>query len=220
MGQFTLGQHLEVRRRNAAVGKRLADGRGLGPTRHEDVYSLGSRIGHALHEGGEVRIGHRRAIGPHDRTTRFGEALGERGLGIDARTIVGHQRIGLADALLIGPGAEGIIELRDGDAGAHDIGRLLGHDRGRRIHHHHQLLRFGGDFSRAERLGRQGKTGNDVDIVAHHQLLRQAPRHVGGRAARIALDDLDGLAGHFIAMLGQIEVDARLELVGGVGKWP
>ncbi len=76
------------------------------------------------------------------------------------------------------------------------------------------------DVGRPEGFRRQGETGEDVDAVAHDQFLRQALGDVRGRAAGVLLDDLDLLAGDFVAMLGDIEVDAGLELVGGVGKRP
>ena len=122
--------------------------------------------------------------------------------GVMARTVVGDQRIGLLDpALLEGPLAEGVVDLRDRQRGAHDIGRLLGDDRGGGVHHHHQLLGLRGDVGSAERLGRQGEAGEDVDLVADDQLLRQALGHVGRRAAGVLADDLDLLAGDLVAML-------------------
>ena len=42
-----------------------------------------------------------------------------------------------------------------------------------------------------QRVRRQHVAGEDVDLVAHHQLLRQALGHVGRDAAGVPADELD-----------------------------
>jgi hypothetical protein len=164
-------------------------------------------------------IGDRRAVGPENRAAGLGEALGEGPLGVVAGTVVGDQRIGLLDpALLEGPLAEGVVELRDGHRRAHDIGRLLGDDRGGGVHHHHQLLGLVGDRGGAERLGREREARQDIHVVAHHQFLGEALGHVGGRPAGILADELDLAARDLVAILLDVEVDAGLELVRGIGE--
>ena len=75
-----------------------------------------------------------------------------------------------------------------------------------------------GDVGGAERLGRQREAGEDVDAVAHDELLREALGDVGVRAAGVLADDLDLLAGDLVAVLGDVELDAGVELVRRVGE--
>ena len=54
--------------------------------------------------------------------------------------------------------------------------------------------------------------------VAHDQLLRQPLGDVGRRAADIAADDLDLLAGNGVAVLLHVGLDAVVELDAGIGE--
>ena len=70
----------------------------------------------------------------------------------------------------------------------------------------------------AERVRRQREAGEDVDLVAHDQFLRQALGDVGVRAAGVLADDFDLLAGDGVAMLLHVELDAVVDLRRGVGE--
>ena len=102
--------------------------------------------------------------------------------------------------------------------GAHHVGRLGGDDRGRGVHHHHELLRLGRDVAGRERVRRQHEARQDVDLVAHHQFLREALGHVRRDAADVLADELDLLAGDRVAVLLHVELDAVVDLVAGVGE--
>ena len=82
----------------------------------------------------------------------------------------------------------------------------------------HELLGFVGDAGGAERFGRQREAGEDVDLVAHDQFLRQALGDVRIRAAGVLADDLDLLAGDGVAVLLHVELDAVVDLRAGVGE--
>ena len=73
-------------------------------------------------------------------------------------------------------------------------------------------------LGRAERFRRQREAGQDVDLVAHHQFLRQALGDVRVRAAGILADDLDLLAGDLVAVLLHVKLDAVVDLRAGVGE--
>ena len=75
-----------------------------------------------------------------------------------------------------------------------------------------------GNAGRAERFRRQREAGEDVDLVAHDQFLRQALGDVRVRAAGVLADDLDLLAGDGVAVLLHVELDAVVDLRGGVGE--
>ena len=70
----------------------------------------------------------------------------------------------------------------------------------------------------AERFGRQREAGQDVDLVAHDQFLRETLGDVGFEAAGILADDLDLLAGDGVAVLLHVELDAVVDLRRGVGE--
>ncbi len=71
-----------------------------------------------------------------------------------------------------------------------------------------------GAVAMAER--RDAEAGEHVDLVVHHQLLREALGHV--RQAGVVLDDeLDLLARHGVAVLRHVEPRRGLDLAAGGG---
>ena len=140
------------------------------------------------------------------------------GLRVDARAIVRDHRVDLLHAVLVGPRAEGLLELRNGQRGARDVGRLGGDDGGRRVHHHHELLGFRRHVGGGERFRRQREAGEDVDLVAHDQFLRETLGDVGRDAAGVLADEFDLLAGDRVAVLLHVELDGIVHLRGGVGE--
>ena len=133
-------------------------------------------------------------------------------------TVVGDHRVDLLDAVLRRPDAERVVQLRRRRRGAGDVGRLGRDDRGRRVHDHHEFLGFGGDVGGGQRIRRQREAGEDVGVVAHDELLRQALGDVGRDAAGVLADELDLLAGDGVAVLLHVELDAVVDLVAGVGE--
>ena len=67
-------------------------------------------------------------------------------------------------------------------------------------------------------LGDSRVAGQDVDVVAGDQLLRQPGGDVGCHAAGVLADDLDLLAGNGVALLLHVELDAVVHLRRKVGE--
>jgi hypothetical protein len=111
-----------------------------------------------------------------------------------------------------------MFKLWNRQRGAHNVRRLRGDDRGRRIHNNQKLLCFGGDIRGAERFWREREAGKDVDLVANHQFLREALGDVRVRAAGVLAYEFDLLAGNRVAVLLHEQLDAIVHLRGGVGK--
>ena len=144
------------------------------------------------------------------------ESLFERGLHVDPGRVVRDHRDHGLDAVRRRPIGERNDRLRHREAGAHDIGRALGDDRGRRHHHDFRNLGLGGDRRRRQRAGREPKTGKEGDLVVHHQLLGEPLGHVG-IAGVVADDQFDLLAGNRVAVLLHVELGAGGELLAGRG---
>ena len=104
------------------------------------------------------------------------------------------------------------VDLRHRGRGARHVGRLGGDDRGRGIHHHHELLRLGRDVARRQRVRRQHEAREDVDIVAHDQLLREALGDVRRDAAGVLADEFDLAARDGVAVLLHVELDGVVHL--------
>ena len=64
----------------------------------------------------------------------------------------------------------------------------------------------------ASAFGVSIEAGEDVDLVAHDQLLRQALGDVRRDAAGVLADELDLLAGDRVAVLLHVELDAVVDL--------
>jgi hypothetical protein len=141
----------------------------------------------------------------------------KRGFGIEAGSVVGHQGEDLFDSVLKSPGAEHFAVLRQGQRRAHDVGGFQGDDRSRRIHHHGQLLGFGGKLGNRQSFRRDHKAGENVDMVVDEQLLRQTLGLIR-RAGRVLADQFDLLAGDHIAVLLHVELDAVIHLRGRIGE--
>ena len=99
-------------------------------------------------------------------------------------------------------------------------GRFGGDDRGGGVHHDHEFLRLRRDLGGGERIRGQREAGQDVGIVAHDQLLREALGDLGGDAADVLADDLDLLAGDGVAVLLHVEFDPVVELEPVSANWP
>src|SRR5690606_8983212 len=95
--------------------------------------------------------------------------------------------------------------------------RLGGDRRGGGVHHHGGHLGLGGDRAHGVGVGAEVQAGQEVDLVAHDQLLGVAARLVGRGPARVALDDLHVPPGDLAAVFLQIELDAAVELATVVG---
>ena len=74
------------------------------------------------------------------------------------------------------------------------------------------FLACGRDLGDGQRVRRQREAGEDVDVVAHDQFLRQPLGDVGRDAAGVLADDLDLLAGDGVAVLLHVELDAVVHL--------
>ena len=142
----------------------------------------------------------------------------ECGLAVVARAEIGDERIGLAHAVLVGPGAERFVELIHGERGAHHVGRLGGDDRGRGVHVDHEFLGLRRHVGGGERVGREIVAGEDVRAVAHDHLLRQPLGDVRRDAAGVLADQLDLAAGDGVAVLLHVELDAVVDLRAGIGE--
>ena len=70
----------------------------------------------------------------------------------------------------------------------------------------------------ASAFGVSTKAGEDVDLVAHDQLLREPLGDVRRRAADVLEDQFDLLAGDGVAVLLHVGLDAVLDLDAGVGE--
>jgi len=96
--------------------------------------------------------------------------------------------------------------------------RLGRDDRGRGIHHHHELLGLLGDIAGGKGIRRQHEAGQNVDLVAHYQFLREALGGIRRDATDILADEFELLAGDGVAVLLHIELDGVVELVAGIGE--
>ena len=72
----------------------------------------------------------------------------------------------------------------------------------------------------ASAFGVSDEAGEDVDLVADDQFLREPLGDVGRDAAGILADDLDLLAADRVAVLLHVGLDAVVHLDAGVGKRP
>ena len=111
-----------------------------------------------------------------------------------------------------------MFELRNRQRRARDVRRLGRDDRSGRVHHHQKLLCLGGDIRGSERLRRQREAGEDVDLVANDQFLREAFGDVRIRSASVLADELDLLARDRVAVLFDEQLDTIVHLRRGVGE--
>ena len=201
-------------------GERLAECARLRAARDHGEDALRIEILGALHVSGEVRVLHRHAYRSDDLAAGVLEAFLERAFGVDARTVVGDHGVGVFQPVLRRPGAERLRKLRHGERGAHHVRRLGGDDRGGGVHDHHVLLGFGGNVGGGHCVGGQQKAGEDIDVVARHQFLRQPLGDRRSDAAGVLADDLDLHAAEHVAMLLEIELDRIIHLGRAVGELP
>src|SRR5206468_2183439 len=217
-GQLAHAEHFRRLRVDAALGERLADRGRLHAARYEDEDGRRVHVPGALDERREIRIGHREAYRAHHLPARILEAALEALLGVMARTVVRYHRVDLLDAVLARPRAERFGQLRHGRRRAHHVRRFRRDDGRRRVHDHHELLRFRGHVGGGKGVGRQDESGQDVHLIPHDQLLSQAFGDVRGDATRVLANDLDLLAGHGIAVLLEVELDGVVHLRRRVGE--
>ena len=131
---------------------------------------------------------------------------------------IGDERVHPSHAVLVGPGAERLVELKHGERGAHHIGRLGGDDRGAGVHVDHELLGLRRDVGRGERVRREVVAREHLGAVANDHLLRQPLGHVRGDATGILADQLDLAAGDGVAVLLHVKLDAVVDLGAGIGE--
>jgi hypothetical protein len=174
-----------------------------------------------LQEGAVVGVADRHAHIAGDLAAGRGEGLLELGFGVLPGAEVGHQREDILNAVLGSPAGDRRGVLRQGHRGAHEVVRL-GRDRRRGgVHHHHRLLGLGGHRRDREGRRREREASQDVHLVLDDQLLRQALADVASGAGAVVLDDqLDLAPAEGVAVGGQVELDAVLDLLAVRGEWP
>src|SRR6185437_6985371 len=147
---------------DTAFGKSFAERARLSAPRNEDVDGFRVQVLRALHVSGEIRIGNWHAHRTDDLAAAFLEAFLEPLLGVVAGTVVRHHSVGLLDpAFGRSPFAKRIVELGNGERRPRHVWRLGGDDRGRRVHHHHELFRFSRNIAGGHRVRREHEAGED-----------------------------------------------------------
>ena len=112
--------------------------------------------------------------------------------------------------------AIGDRDLRQREAGAHDVRRRLGDARGGRRHHHHRRLALRGDRRGGQRRRRDAEAGEHRDLVVDDQLLREAAGRVG-HGAVVLEDDLDLRPATLLPFCAMPELDRGVDLAAGGG---
>ena len=222
VGQITRPEQLDGRALQSRIGIGLQELRYQLADRKEDEDGVGLRILDALHVAGELRAAHRDPPRPRQRSTAFGEGLGEARLGVVARPEIGNQHVGLLDAVFQRPVGHGTNDLRNGKEGSHVVRRLLADDSvGRRTGEERRHLGLSHHRRHRQHVGSEVRSDEDLDLFAHDQLLRQPFRDFGIGTRGVALDELDLLAadGGAVLLLEQLDrVVAELSAhSGGAG---
>ena len=199
-----------------AAFQKLLHHRSASARRHKNKHRIGFQITHFLQERREVGVAQWHAQRLRHLPAVEGQAFLEEFFGVDAGAVVADQRDDFLDAVFRCPVGQRDSRLRQGKAGAHDIRRCL-RDAGRGGGHH-DLWRFGlrGNRRRGQRRWRDAKTGQYIDLVVYHQLLRQALGDVG-HAGVVLQDQFNLFAGHRIAVLRHVKPRCRLDLPAGAG---
>ena len=214
VGKVAGGDDAHARLRQAALREALDETDRLRARWQEQEQRVGTSIAHPLQEGREVRVADRHAHLADDLAAGGSERLLELCLGVLPWPEIGDQRVDALQLVLRRPGGDRRGVLRQRVRDANDVGRARGDHRGGRVHHHHRLLRLSRERRYRERGRRQAEAGENVDVVLDHQLLRQPLADVaGGAGVVVANDQLDLAAGDRIAVSGEIEADAVLDLL-------
>ena len=216
--QFTLSDHLGLGQIDAALGDSLADRRGLRAAGNPDVDHVGVHVLGALQERSEVQVRYRITRRADDLTAGLLERALERLLAVMAGAEIRDERVGLAGAALVGPGAERLVDLRHRERGAHHVVGLRRDDRGCGVHVDHELLGLRRHVGGRKRVRRQIEADDHVDLVAHDRLLRQTLGRVRRDAAVVLADEFDLLAGNRVAVLLHVELDAVVDLGARIGE--
>ena len=211
-GQLILTENSGLGRIDAALVQRFADGGGLGAAGRPDIDGVGIGVLGGLNESAEIHIGDRIQRRPDDGSPASGEALLEGRHSVMAGAKVRHERVDFLDAVLRRPMPQRVIEHGRRDRGARHVGRFRRDDGGGGVHHHHEFLRLGGNVAHRQRIGRQLEAAENVDLVAHDELLGEPLGDVGRNAAIVLADDLDLLARDGVALLLHVEFEAVIEL--------
>ena len=133
---------------------------------------------------------------------------------IIAGRVVRGQGGDFLDAVLDRPIGDDGGGLRQREAGAHDVGRAFGNDRGAGRHHDLGYLALRGQRRRCQRGRRHAKSGDDVDLVVDDQFLRQ-PLGIVGKCRIVLQDHFDLLAGDGVAVLLHVQLDRVVDLLAG-----
>ncbi len=168
---------------------------------------------------GHVREG-QRDFGD-DLAARGLEALLEAGDAVLAGRVVGVDDGGGLDAhLVVRVLAQRIGRLPHGEGHARVVGAALGDRGGAGIHDDERHLRLLADVVDGEGVRRINHAGQDLHVVARHQLGGQTLGDVGRGAGGIALDQLDLVAAGDGRVLLHVELDAARErlAVSGLGS--
>ena len=113
---------------------------------------------------------------------------------------------------------ERLVQLRHREGRARHVRRLGRDDRRRRVHVDHEFLGLRRDVAGRERIGSECKSGEHVDVVAHHEFLREPLGDIRRDAAGVLADEFDLLAGDGVAVLLHVELDAVVHLGGEIGE--
>ncbi len=199
---------------HAALDELLGEQAGLEARK---VHEQGVRlvVAGALQERREIGIGERHPHRFDDLGAALEGAFLEGGLRFEAGRPVVDDGDDLLRPVLHRPVGDGRRRLAQGEARAHHVGRALDGDRCTRHQHDRRNFRLGRERRDRERR-RRDADAHDGDFLVDDQVLGEPLR--GIRRCRIILgDDLDLAAGHGVAVLLEIELDAiHGGLAGGV----
>ena len=79
---------------------------------------------------------------------------------------------------------------------------------------------MGRNIGHGERVRREHKAAQNVDLVADKKLLGQSLRNIGRKAAGISTNEFNFLPGDGVAVLLHVQFDSVVKLSHGVGHLP
>ncbi len=174
VSQVAGSDYLDARFGQAALAVAFHEGDALFTGRHEDKHGVRLGVLDALDVRREIRIAQRDADCFDHGAATLDQLRLECGLGIDARAVVSYQSHYFLDVVLHRPGCHRRRNLRQGHREANNVVGFGGDGRGSRVHDDHRLFRLLCDRSDGQRFRRQAKAGQEINLVAHYQFLRQA----------------------------------------------
>ena len=157
-------------------------------------------IAHALHVCRVVDVGNWNAHFAQHLAAAGGKRVFEGLTGVDARAVVLEERVRRFEAALKRELCQRHGDLRVRMPPARDVRVFRNDARRRRAENEERFLRLRRYVADGNRVGRHGRTGEDVDPVLHDQLLRLPLRHVGRDAGVVAANDHDLPPGDRVAV--------------------